>query len=101
MPALRRHGHLLQIAQRLDAALHRHDQVEQQNVGPQIGDHANRFTTVARLADDAHIRIRFEQVAQRLAEQRVIVREEHAHRSRGVRIGVRRHRLSSMLRSVD
>ena len=44
-----------------------------QDVGPQVRREPDRVAAVAGLADDAHRGIRFEQLAQRFAKQRMVV----------------------------
>ena len=48
-------------------------QVEQENVGPQVRREPDGVPAVAGFANDAHRGIRFEQLAQRLAKQRMVI----------------------------
>ncbi len=58
---------------RREPGRHRHEQVEQEDVGPQVRREPDRVPAVAGFANDAHRGIRFEQLAQRLAKQRMVI----------------------------
>ena len=62
-----------QLAKRREPGRHRHAQVEQKNVGPQVRREPDGVPAVAGFANDTHRGIRFEQLAQRFAKQRMVI----------------------------
>ena len=62
-----------QLAKRGEPWRDRHQQIEQQDVGPQVRCELDRIAAVARFAHDAHRGIGFEQLAQGFAEERMII----------------------------
>ena len=63
-----------------DPVEHRHVQVHQDDVGAQRGDPVQRRGAVAGLPDDLDLGAHLQQRGQRLAEQRLVVDEQHPHR---------------------
>ena len=76
-----------QLLQRLQAVRSRHREVEQQDVGPQAGHLRDRLLAVARLADHLEPRVRLEQPAQAVSEDRVVVGDHDANGSVPLRHG--------------
>jgi lantibiotic modifying enzyme len=67
------------LAQRLQPRRHRHEQIQQQDVGTQLADHPDGVATVARFADHPQLRIGLEQRPQRVTENRMIIRDKYGN----------------------
>ena len=69
------------LEQRFQAGHVRHVQIEQQHVGAQQPRQPHGVAAAADVADDVEVGMTIEQFAQRLAEERVIVRDQDADRT--------------------
>src|SRR5579871_2769300 len=63
-----------------EAVLFRHAQIEQQNIGLQLREHLRALNAVRSFADNLHVVRAFEQFAQAIAEDSVIVRDQNSNR---------------------
>ena len=68
---------LVELAGGLDAVEHRHGDVHEHDVGPQLGRQAQGLLAVGRLADDLEPLL-LHRAAQPLAEHAVVVGEQQA-----------------------
>ena len=69
----------VQVAQRIEPSVVRHGQIEQKNVGLDLGGQFHRLEAVAGFAHHFHVAFRFEQAPQPVAENRVIVGNHNAY----------------------
>ena len=74
---------------RLDAVDDRHQQVHDDDIGPQLGDEGDRRRAVGGLADDLEVVVQAEEVAHAAADHRVVVDEDEADRASWRRPGRR------------
>ena len=63
-----------------DASQARHLQIHQRDVGLEFAEAHDRFGAVARFADKRHVRLRFEDRGDAVAQHRMVVDDENADR---------------------
>ena len=68
----------------LDAVEDRHRHVHHDDVGPELAGEAHGFAAVAGLGDHGHAGV-LERPADRLAQELVVVGEEHPHQAGALR----------------
>src|SRR5690349_20864783 len=74
-----RQGVKIDFLEHRQAVFVRHPQIQEQDIGLELGEHFDAFGAVLCFADDGYIFIGIKQFAEAIAENRVVVRKKDAN----------------------